>query len=185
MARGRPDEVPQHRVVRCGAHLPRAAGREAKGGGRVAVGEPQPVTVAVATCSRLQQRPHPCAAAAATTAGRRTRRGCPAVLERCSPLHKPRGCDATPTHREASQAVMHLPRHSMRQRVHSLAVPLACTRAWASAALVRARVLVRSPGPGSITSLGQHTTTQCRSRHAHTLIDPAARAQSVRRRRAQ
>ena len=54
--------------------------------------------------------------------------------------------------------------YSTRQRVDSLAVPLACTRArarargGASAAL--ARVPVRGPAPGSVTSHGQHTTTQ-------------------------
>ena len=74
------------------------------------------------------------------------------------------GVTQHPPHRKASQVAMHPPRHSTRQRVDSLAVPLACTRARArararaSAAL--ARVPVRGPAPGSVTSQRQHTITQ-------------------------
>ena len=106
-------------------------------------------------------------------------------LRPCTGIQKrPSGAGVTqhPPHRKASQVAMHLPRHSTRQRVDSLAVPLACTRA-------RARAGECSPRQGACArprprerhlSWPAHDHADHRRSDTHThLIDHAPRAQRV------
>ena len=112
-------------------------------------------------------------------------------LRPCTGIQKrPSGAGVTqhPPHRKASQVAMHLAQHeatySTRQRVDSLAVPLACTRARA-----RARAGECSPRQGACArprprerhlSTPAHNHTDHRRSDTDThLIDHAPRAQRV------
>ena len=108
-------------------------------------------------------------------------------LRPCTGIQKrPSGAGVTqhPPHRKASQVAMHLAQHeatySTRQRVDSLAVPLACTRARVQPS---PGCLCAAPPPGASPLMASTRSHRSPSqRHGHTPHRPcAARAKGSRR----